>query len=434
MRSAHIVINTVGSLGDLFPFLSIGCALHARGHRITVATHAMHRDAVERTGLDFADASGTPLPKDLAEFTRKAFHPIRGPRSFVRDYAAVDVRVSYERLEPICRNADLLMTSTLAFAGQILGETLSATGRLCWVSAVLTPCNMLSVYDPPVVGMKWVDALTGGPLRGKRLLDYLTLLRVRSWTGPVRAFRRELGLPAESALGNPIQHGQHSPECALVLFSPLLGSTQPDWPSHAHVTGFARYMQPAVTGDEALKSFLHDGSPPLVFSLGSTAVHMGHEFLRESIKVCEQLGRRAVLFTGSHDVRAALPASLPSFLHAVEYAPHAEVFPNAAAIVHHGGIGTSTEALCAGRPMLVVPHGFDQFDNAGRLERLGVARWIRAEHYRCETALPLLKDLLDDPRYTQRAQRCAEAVNAEQGAGAAADLIETCLRQRQSGN
>jgi rhamnosyltransferase subunit B len=133
------------------------------------------------------------------------------------------VRESYGRLQVICKDADVLITSTLAFAGQILGETLSATGRLHWVSAVLTPCNVVSIHEAPLTGVKWMDALTRGPLRGRRLLQYLTLLRLRSWTGPVRAFRRQLGLPAESPLGNPLQHGQQSPRGTQCLAQDLAG-------------------------------------------------------------------------------------------------------------------------------------------------------------------------------------------------------------------
>ena len=160
------------------------------------------------------------------------------------------------------------------------------------------------------------------------------------------------------------------------------------------------------------------------------AVHIGAGFLRESIKACEQLGHRAVLFTGSPEMRATLPTPLPPSMHAVEYAPHAAVFPRAAAVIHHGGIGTSTEALRAGRPMLVVPHGFDQYDNAERLKQLGVAHTLAARDYRCETAAPLLKDLLGDPGYGQRAWRRAEMVRAEHGERLAADLIENRLRER----
>jgi rhamnosyltransferase subunit B len=428
MRPARVVINTIGSLGDLFPFLSVGCALQARGHHVTVATLERHRVAVEQAGFRFASASAVPVPQDTAAFTERVFHPVHGPRLVIRELAGGDIRESYARMQAICQDADVLMTSTLAFAGQILGETLGAAGRLHWVSAVLTPCNMLSIFDPPVVGMPWVDAISTGPLRGRRLLQHLTMLRLRSWTAPVRAFRRELGLRAESMLGNPLQHGQHAPDCALALFSPLLGSRQADWPAHVHLTGFAHYAQPGAALSDELQAFLRDGTPPLVFTLGSSAVHIGADFLRESLKACERLGRRAVLFTGSPEMRAKLPASLPGFAYAVEYAPHAAVFAHAAAIIHHGGIGTSTEALRAGRPMLVVPHGFDQYDNAKRLKHLGVAHAIPARDYRCDTAMPLLKELLGDPAYGDRARQCGASVRAEQGDRVAADLIEALLR------
>jgi rhamnosyltransferase subunit B len=429
MRPARVVINTIGSLGDLFPFLSVGCALQARGHHVTVATLERHRVAVEQAGFRFASASAVPVPQDTAAFTERVFHPVHGPRLVIRELAGGDIRESYARMQAICQDADVLMTSTLAFAGQILGETLGAAGRLHWVSAVLTPCNMLSIFDPPALGMPWVDAISAG-LRGRRLLQQLTMLRLRSWTAPVRAFRRELGLRPESMLGNPLQHGQHAPDCALALFSPLLGAPQADWPAHVHLTGFAHYTQPGAALSDELQAFLREGTPPLVFTLGSSAVHIGADFLRESLKACEQLGRRAVLFTGSPEMRAKLPAALPDFAYAVEYAPHAAVFAHAAAIIHHGGVGTSTEALRAGRPMLVVPHGFDQYDNAERLKRLGVAHAIPARDYRCDTAMPLLKALLDDPAYAQRAARCGESVRAEHGDQVAADLIEAQLRER----
>lgn len=429
MRSAHIVITTFGSLGDLFPFLAVGQVLHARGHRVTIATHTTHRATVAEAGLLFADASGMPEPEDHAQFTARAFDHRRGPHFVVHDLAAGDVRASYAKLKTICGDADVLITSSLAFAGQILGETLSAAGKLQWISVVLAPASFVSAYDPPATGMAWVDALTRDAPRRVRVIRHLFEWGTRHWTAPVRALRRELGLPAVSSGGDPFHRGQHSPDGVLALFSPLIGQPQLDWPASTHVTGFAHYAQPGAKIDAELDNFLRDGSPPLVFTLGSAAVHIGGDFLRASITVAERLNRRAVLFTGTPTVRAQLPTPLPATMRAVDYAPHAALFPHAAAIVHHGGIGTSTEALRAGRPMLVVPHGFDQFDNAARLQRLGVAQVLHANGYSVETATPLLRQLLDDAQYGQHAWRCAEAVRAEHGATIAADLIEAQLRR-----
>ena len=422
MRNAHIVFATVGSLGDLFPFLAVGQVLRRRGHRVTIAAHAIHQLPVEQAGLRFADASGIPEPEDRAAFTAEAFHPWRGPRFVVHDFAAIDVAASYAKLAPICADADVLVTTTLAFAGQILGEQLSAAGRLRWFSAVLAPAGFLSAGDPPATGLTLLDRfLRGSPQRGQwvqRIGERLT----RPWTAPVRLFRRQLGLAPVSERGDPFHRGQHAVDGVLAVFSPLLGAPQPDWPKNVHVTGFARYAQPSVV-DTALADFLDAGPPPMVFTLGSTAVHAGLDFLRESLEAVRQLGQRAVLLTGSPEMRSQLPQQLPATIHAVEYADHSSLFPRASVVIHHGGIGTSAEALRAGRPVLVVPHGFDQPDNAARLHRLGVAEILPARRYRASRAAPLLNQLLQQPEYLRRARDCAGVIQNEDGALAVADVI-----------
>ncbi len=112
MPSARIVFATVRSLGDLFAFLAVGQELHRRGHHVTVATHAIHQSPVERAGLVFADASGMAEPDDRQAFTTRAFHPWRGPRFVVHDVAALDARGSYDKLLPVCAEADVLVTGS----------------------------------------------------------------------------------------------------------------------------------------------------------------------------------------------------------------------------------------------------------------------------------------------------------------------------------
>ncbi len=426
MRHAHIVIATVGSLGDLFPFLAIGQELYARGHRVTIATHGIHQSTIEQAGLSFADASGMPEPEDREAFTARAFDRWHGPRFVVHDFAAMDVQASYEKLVPIVADAEVLITTTLAFAAQILGEQLSAAGKLCWLSAVLAPAGFLSAYDPPATGIALLDnVIRRSPRRG-HWLQAMARRVTHSWTAPVRDFRRSLGLSPVSPLGDPFHQGQHAPQGVLALFSPLLGQPQPDWPSAVHVTGFARYAQPAEL-DRSLRAFLDAGSAPLVFTLGSTAVHMSADFLRESLAAAIRLNQRAVLFTGSPEMRAKLPASLPASIHAVDYAPHAALFPRASVIIHHGGIGTSSEALYAGKPMLVVPHGFDQPDNAARLKRLGVAEVLPASRYRGEPAGDLLGNLVANSERKQRCQLLTLAAREEDGTLTAAHVIEARL-------
>jgi UDP:flavonoid glycosyltransferase YjiC (YdhE family) len=427
MAGRHIVMATVGSQGDLFPFLAVGRELAARGHRVTVAAHAIHREAVADTGLRFVLASGIAEPADKAAFAARAFHPLRGPRFVVRDLAAADVAASYQALAPVCTDADAIVTTTLAFAAQIIGETT----RVAWLSAVLSPAAFLSAYDPPATGLAVLDRFVRTtPRRGawlRRLAEHVTA----PWTRPVRRFRQSLGLAPVSAGGDPFHRGQHARDGVLAMYSPLLGQAPADAPARTVVTGYCRYAPSSGNLPPPLTAFLDAGDPPVVFTLGSAAVHAGERFLRESMGAAAILGRRAVLLTGSPEMRSRLPTVLPDGVLAVEYAPHGALFERAAAVVHHGGVGTTQEALRAGCPSLVVPHGFDQPDNAARVVRLGVGAVLPAARYCADRAAARLRVLLADEGVALRAQRAAAVIRAETGASQAADVIERAIETRR---
>ena len=135
---------------------------------------------------------------------------------------------------------------------------------------------------------------------------------------------------------------------------------------------------------------------------------------------------RALLMTRS-EVGSGVSRPLPSTMLAVDYAPHEVIFPRAALVVHHGGVGTLGQALRSGRPMLVVPHAHDQYDNAERMRRAGVSRTIDTKGYRSRVVARCLDTLLGDASYRDRAAWAASVVRAERGAEAAVDVIEAVL-------
>lgn len=425
MAERHIVFATVGSQGDLFPLLAVGRELVARGHRVTVGAHAIHRDAVRDAGLDFVMASGIDEPEDKAAFAAKAFHPWRGPRFVVRDLAAADVAASYHALKTFCMEADAVVTTTLAFAGQILGETLP----VAWFSAVLSPSVFLSPFDPPATGMSGLDRWLRASPRRSRWLTRVVEQLTHPWTAPVRSFRRHLGLASVAATGDPFHRGQHGRDGVLAMYSPLLGGLPPDAPAHTVLTGQARYLPFDDVLDGALLRWLDEGMPPIVFTLGSAAVHASEGFLRESVAAARQLGLRAVLLTGSPALRERLALNGGDVL-AVDYAPHGALFARASVVVHHGGVGTTQEAMRAGRPSLVVPHGFDQPDNAARVKRLGVGDVLPATRYRADRAAAKVARLLEDVPLRARAEEVGRSMKQEQGARIAADAIEAAIEKR----
>jgi UDP:flavonoid glycosyltransferase YjiC (YdhE family) len=200
----------------------------------------------------------------------------------------------------------------------------------------------------------------------------------------------------------------------------VFGAPQPDWPPRTVQTGFLFYDR--HDGQDELpaevEDFLAAGEPPLVFTLGSAAVLTPGDFFGASTAAAQQLGRRAVL------VGAEPQEDLPPSILAVPYAAYSRIFPRAAAIIHQGGIGTTGQALAAGRPMLVVPFSHDQPDNAARLVRLGVARTLRRDRYTAQRAAGALRSLLADPSTAKRAATAGEQVRQEDGLAAACGAIE----------
>ena len=175
-----------------------------------------------------------------------------------------------------------------------------------------------------------------------------------------------------------------------------------------------------------LAEFLDAGPPPIVFTLGSSAVLTAGRFYEESAEAARRLGRRAVLLIG-RDPRNLPRGKLPDGVGAFEYAAHSALFPRAAAIVHHGGAGTTAQAMRAGKPMVVVPFAHDQPDHAARIVRRGLGVALARKRYEAASAQRALSQVLDDRAMAERAEAVGARVRAEHGARIAADALEAVL-------
>ncbi len=417
---ARILLSTFGSYGDLNPYLALGAALRARGHDAILATHEGYRADVEGAGLGFAPVPPDIVPSDTA-LLRRVMDPRRGSEVVVRDLAVPAIREAWAALDAAADGADLLVSHVLTFAVPLVAEKRG----LPWVSTVLSPMIFFSAHDPPVPPP--LPALGRLRVLGpgfNGLLIGLYKRMSRSWTAPVREFRRELGLPPA---GDPLYEGQHSPHGVLGLFSPLFGPPQPDWPRNVRVCGFL-FRDEDFQGrgtDPALARFLDGGPPPVVFTLGSSAVLTADGFYEDALAAVRELRCRAVLLAGP---AAAAMTDLPEGCMAVPSASYHALFPRAAAVVHSVGVGTTAQALRAGRPQLAVPYAHDQFDNADRLRRLGVGEILPRGRVTPGRLVRALRHLLADAAMRGRAEEAGGRVAAEDGAGAACDAIEDLLR------
>jgi UDP:flavonoid glycosyltransferase YjiC (YdhE family) len=248
------------------------------------------------------------------------------------------------------------------------------------------------------------------------------------WVRPVTELRREIGLAPSS--DHPIFEGANSPDLVLALFSHIMADPQPDWPKHTVLTGFPFYDGPTQRLPAPIGEFLAKGPPPVVFTLGSSAVGAAGAFYSDSLEAVQRLQARAIFLTGSHP--QGLPKFLPSNVLAWPYAPHAQVFEDASAIVHQGGIGTTAQALRSAHPMLIVPFAHDQFDNAERVRKLGAATVVPRSKYNARSAGNALRPLLQESSYAEAAGAAAAHIDAENGAETAAFAIDKYVGRNRS--
>jgi rhamnosyltransferase subunit B len=415
---SRIVVTTIGSLGDLHPFIALALELRDRGHHVIFATVENYQEKIEALGLEFHSIRPNTMNPEDPEMMALMMDLKTGTERVLRGYILGNLRDTYEDLMVIVKTADFLVAHEIIYAAPLVAEVLN----LPWANALLSPGSFFSAHDPMVTPMypALAKLRVFGPGVNRWVMKFAKLV-TNSWGEPVHQMRHELGL---KSIDNPIVSDKYSPYLVLALFSSAFGQPQPDWPANVLTTGFTLYDgKREQTMAPELQAFLDAGDPPIVFTLGSAAVLTPGDFYIESIQAAKMLDRRAVLLIGKNPHPEDLPSGIVTF----DYAPYSEIFPRACAIVHQGGIGTTSQGLRSGRPTIVMPYSHDQPDNADRLQRMGVSRTIPRKKYTADLVAKELRELLDNPNYATKAAEISHIVQTENGVKVACDAIEKLL-------
>lgn len=362
----QFILVTFGSAGDLFPFLWMGRCLRARGHRVDLLGPEQHAPFVEAAGLTFHGLPADPAVLDHPDL----WHPTRG-------LAVVwqATRPAMAHLAPLVEalagdRQCVLLVHPLALPEAELCRLASQGMRIA--TAYLAPANLPTVHDPLLLGPwkvpRWVPH---GARRwlwrslSARFIDPVAL-------PSLNAARRQHGLPPVRRL---IDYVPAVADLSLALFPDWFAAPPPDWPQPLFQAGFPLYdPDPDAAPSLELRTFLAAGAAPVVFTPG-TGNRQARAYFEAAAHAVGALGLRAVFLT---PYREQLPTILPPGVCWQEYVPLKALLPHVAALVHHGGIGTTAEAMRAGRPQLVVPLAHDQFDNAARVAALGVGAGLHA--------------------------------------------------------
>jgi rhamnosyltransferase subunit B len=421
----RIVLTTFGTLGDVHPLIAVALELRRRGHVPVMAVPEIFRQKIEPLGLPFVKVGPTLRPDDPQQVA-ELMDIRKGTERTLREVLFPAIRESFEELRCAVAadgGADLMLAGELTYQAPLVAEV---TG-VPWASYVLAPLSFFSSYDPPVLPPypKLARLQSVVPVAGHAVTRFARWV-TREWAEPVYRLREELGLDRGA---NVIFDAKHAPELVLAMFSPLLGQPQPDWPPNSEITGFAFYDSDAGVRELPMEveHFLGEGAPPVVFTLGSAAVLDAGPFYEESAKAALLAGVRAVLLVGSDDRN--IPETRDASLCVARYAPYSKIFPRASLIVHQGGVGTTAQAMLAGKPMLVMPYSHDQPDNARRMRRLGIAGVIRREVYTAERAARRIRRMLTHSRFAAHAAEIGARIQQEDGLKRACDALEALANE-----
>jgi rhamnosyltransferase subunit B len=416
-KPRRILLFALGSAGDVHPFVGLGLALKRRGHEVSVVASDYFGPLIRSVGLEFVELISAAEYEGMLK-NPDIWHPLRGPKTIMQQAVAPMIRRVYDmiaqRYEP---GRTIVGASTLALGARVAQDKLGVPTASIHLQPVMLRSN---IRPGKLSGMatqpwlpRWVIASQYW-LADKLVVDRLL--------GPeLNGFRRELGLAPVSRI---FDHWLHSPTLAIGLFPEWFAPPQPDWIPQIRLTGFPLYAECDVASlGPQVEAFLAAGSPPIAFTPGS-AMTFGHEFFAAAVAACEKLGRRGILLTRHPD---QIPRSLPSSVRYFDFVPFTHLVPRCAALVHHGGIGSMSQAFAAGVPQVVMPMSHDQPDNIERAIKLGVGASLPPKQFTGDKLAAALKPLLTSPEVAANCQAIAAKLENNTALDDTAKLMESLL-------
>lgn len=420
--SKRIAIATIGTQGDVQPYVALASALKARGYSVVVGAPDDFEDMVTSHDLEFASL-GSRIQEFLTQ-TRfeKAMSEnmlVNMPSLLRQGQQLVDTaaRLSWD----MAQGADAIIVNMNTSFGIDIAEALDIPS----IMSALQPLNSTSEF--PLCAYY-------GPSFGRAFnrVTY-TAMTVQQiyYNLPRNKLRRELMGLEPRKKGGFFKDTDGTNLTTLYAYSAHVSPRPRDWPKNAMVSGY--WMLPDNTGwqpDEAFKSFLAQGDAPIYIGFGSMpfGAERNTEILKEAMRLW---GGRAVVARGWGGIN---PNDLPPSIFAIQKAPHDQLFKHVKGVVHHGGAGTTAAGLHLGLPTFVVPQAVDQPFWGRRIYELGCGpKPVRLRKLTPELLAEALRALDTNAGYARNAQILGEKLRAEDGSANAIKVIERVMANYQTG-
>jgi UDP:flavonoid glycosyltransferase YjiC (YdhE family) len=352
-------------LGDVLPYIALAHGLQKNGHQVLIVVNASNLGVVNKQGIecvafDVGQDTGAQNNKAFKGLTQSLLGSLKVLRKLGKH-----LRLEVACIQKLAPGFDLIMGSQTSLAAPLVARALGKP----WVFSGVSPMAFISFIDPPYLhGLRWLAKDSVLPSWWKAVLRWFFLKLSDVIYVDYRDIEQELGLPHQ----HPLFSGRYSPWLNLALFSPLLAKPQSDWPENTVQCGYVNETIGKVNQlhDAGLERFLASGSAPVVFTLGSVSRVDPKDFYDLALKVIVKLGVRAVLIK-RETVQLNIAPSLPVYV--CSFVDYSMLFKACQCAVHHGGVATLMQVVAAGKSSLILPRTLDQFDQAVRARKLGVA-------------------------------------------------------------
>ncbi len=421
----RILITTAGSRGDVQPYVALGQGLVEAGHAVTICTHARFEGFVTEHKLGYAHLSNDLLGLMESSVGRGALEDMGSLVSGVKTAVRL-LRRSGEIQRGLVRDGwaaaqavgpDLIVYNSKMFGAPHYAEKLGVPAALAMLFAQFVPTAAFPSLGFP----RWPLGSAYNRLT-YRIVQGIAARIAKKY---VAEWRSAHGLPPHRT--GLLRRSDGTPIPVLHGFSRHLVPRPADWPSSAVVTGtwFLDWDE-EWTPPPTLAAFLDEGEPPVYVGFGSMAGRDPERTTQIVVEALQQVGLRGVLATGWGGLA---PSDLPDTVFALDRVPHDWLFPRVAAVVHHGGAGTTAAGLRAGCPTVICPFFGDQPFWGGRVHALGVGSApIPQKDLSAEKLAAALREVTADPLIRQRAQTLGEAIRQEDGIARAVAATERVYR------
>ena len=416
-RQIHSTILAVGSRGDVQPLCALAVGLQRAGHRVRVATHGNFKEFVSQLGLEFA-----PLAGNFEELLKSVEGEklLAGKRNkLISDELFQELLINSWAC---CQGTDVVIFGQLATWGYHIAEKLDVPGLIAATCPLSPTREFPFLQSSKAVKKPWSGLLNYGSYL---LIDFLFWQKNRK---AINRFRKEiLELPPLPFLGNQFRRKQPknlSPLPFLYGFSPLVIPKPLDWSDWLNVTGYwfldssVHYQPP-----KELLDFINNGSAPVCIGFGSMAFGNTSNVAQVLLEALERSQQRGILLSGWAGISNAKKSDNVFIIDSV---PHDWLFPRMAAVVHHGGAGTTAAGIRAGVPSVVVPFFADQPFWAERLVELGVSPPpIPFKELSAQRLAAAIQVAVSDKNMQQQAFALGESVRKENGVANAVEAFQS---------